>query len=42
MTEITSAYTLAFFDKHLEGKDSPLLDGPFPDYPEVSLGIRNP
>ncbi len=41
MAEITSAYTLAFFDKHLRGKESPLLSGPSSPYPEVSIEIRN-
>lgn len=34
---ITADYTLAFFSKHLKGTDSPLLDGPSPDYPEVTF-----
>ena len=42
MTDITSAYTLAFFDKHLKGIDVPLLDGETSDYPEVSMAVRNP
>jgi predicted dienelactone hydrolase len=37
MVEITNAYTLAFFDKHLRGEMSPLLDGPSPDYPDVEF-----
>ncbi|WP_232795050.1 alpha/beta hydrolase [Kitasatospora sp. NRRL B-11411] len=32
---ITRAYVTAFFDRTLEGIDSPLLDGPSPDNPEV-------
>ena len=35
-------YTLAFFDKHLKNIDSPLLDGPSPDYPKVDFESRNP
>ena len=34
---IINAYTLAFFDQVLKGEPSPLLDGPSPDYPEVSF-----
>ncbi len=34
---ILNAYTLAFFDKYLKGKDVHLLDGPSPDYPEVKF-----
>jgi hypothetical protein len=37
MLKIMNAYTLAFFNKHLKGMDSPLLDGPSPDFPEVIL-----
>jgi hypothetical protein len=39
--EITSAYLLAFFDKHLRGRSSPLLQGRSP-YREVSLTIYRP
>lgn len=39
--QITDDYLQAFFDKHLKGKDSPLLDAPSPDYPEVLFEIRN-
>jgi len=42
MVKIINSYTLAFFDKHLKGEISPLLDGPSPDYPEVTIEIRNP
>ncbi len=35
--DIVSAYTLAFFDKHLKGQPAGLLDGPSEEYPEVSL-----
>lgn len=42
MAEITTAYTLAFFGKHLKGEASPLLDGPSPEYPEVEFQSRNP
>ncbi|MFF4185043.1 alpha/beta hydrolase family protein [Streptomyces sp. NPDC001691] len=33
--EITREYVKAFFDRTLKGIDSPLLDGPSPDNPEV-------
>jgi hypothetical protein len=35
--EIITAYTLAFFDKYLGGKDSHLLDLPSSPYPEVTF-----
>ncbi|XXY44944.1 hypothetical protein WME91_33590 [Sorangium sp. So ce269] len=35
--EITNAYTRAFVETHVRGEASPLLDGPSPDYPEVSF-----
>jgi hypothetical protein len=35
--KIVDAYTLAFFEKYLGSTASPLLDGPSPDYPEVTL-----
>ncbi|MFD9073228.1 alpha/beta hydrolase family protein [Streptomyces lasiicapitis] len=34
-SEITRAYTGAFFDQHLRGRPSPLLNGPSADHPEV-------
>lgn len=37
MEKITSDYVLAFFDKYLKNKDSPLLKGPSADYPEVEF-----
>ncbi len=42
MVKIINSYTLAFFDEYLKGKRSPLLDGPSPDYPEVTIDVRNP
>jgi predicted dienelactone hydrolase len=42
MVKIMNDYTLAFFDKHLKGEMSPLLDGPSPDYPEVEFQLRIP
>ena len=35
--EIIAAYTLAFFDRYLEGRKSALLDAPSPEYPEVAF-----
>ena len=35
--EIIVAYTLAFFDRYLRGRDSELLAGPAPGYPEVTV-----
>jgi dienelactone hydrolase len=34
---IIDSYVVAFFDKHLKGKDAPLLDAASPDYPEVTF-----
>jgi len=34
---ITRAYIKAFFDQHLLGKDSSLLNGQAPEYPEVTF-----
>jgi len=42
MVKIINSYTLAFFDKYFKGEISPLLDGPSPNYPEVTIEIRNP
>lgn len=39
--EIMNRYALAFFDKHLRNKDTPLLDGPALDYPEVLFDSRS-
>jgi hypothetical protein len=38
--DIVNAYTLAFFDRHLSGKPTPLLDGAVQKYPEVTLETR--
>jgi len=35
--EVIVAYTVAFFNKHLLGEASPLLDGESEDYPEVKF-----
>jgi predicted dienelactone hydrolase len=37
MWRITSDLLLAFFGRHLDGNDAPLLDGPSDGYPELSL-----
>jgi len=37
---ILNDYVLAFFNKHLKGQDSDLLDGSSPEYPEVEIDIR--
>lgn len=34
-------YLVAFFDTHLKGEPSPLLDGPSDDYPDVTFESRN-
>ena len=39
---IINAYSLAFFDKHLKGRSSPLLDRSAKLYPEVLLETRQP
>ncbi|TFG34508.1 hypothetical protein EU527_03020 [Candidatus Thorarchaeota archaeon] len=41
MLQVLSDYVLAFFDKHLRGIDSSLLDGPSTDYPEVLFFSKN-
>lgn len=40
METILNRYLVAFFDKHLMGIASPLLDGPDPKYPEVDFQRR--
>jgi predicted dienelactone hydrolase len=40
MMKIMNAYVPAFFNKHLKGIDSPLLDGLSPDFPEVIFKAR--
>ncbi|MBB2908842.1 putative dienelactone hydrolase [Streptosporangium becharense] len=35
--EITRAYVAAFMDRHLRGREQPLLDGPSAAFPEVKL-----
>lgn len=39
--QITNAYILAFFNKHLKGEHEPLLDSVSQDYPEVQFQSRN-
>jgi predicted dienelactone hydrolase len=41
MLKVMNAYVPAFFNKHLKGIDSPLLDGPSSDFPEVIFKARN-
>jgi hypothetical protein len=40
--DIVNAYSLAFFDRHLKGLPTALLDGPAEDYPEVIFETRRP
>ncbi|MCE5172369.1 lipase [Paenibacillus profundus] len=35
--DITRTYVRAFFDQYLKGEQQPLLDGPSPDFPEVTF-----
>jgi predicted dienelactone hydrolase len=35
--DIIDRYTLAFFDRYLKGKESPLLEKPDPEFPEVTF-----
>jgi hypothetical protein len=39
--DIINAYSLAFFDQHLEGHPATLLDGPSKNYPEVIFSARS-
>ncbi len=39
--DIVNAYSLAFFDQHLEGRPAALLDGPSKQYPEVIFSSRS-
>jgi predicted dienelactone hydrolase len=39
--EIVRTYTRAFFDRHLAGKPSPLLEQPAPEFPEVAFEPAN-
>lgn len=40
--DITSTYSLAFFDLHLKGRPEVLLTGPAQQYPEVLFEMRRP
>jgi len=40
--DIINAYSLAFFDKHLKGQPSTLLDRPAAQYPDVLFETRQP
>jgi predicted dienelactone hydrolase len=39
--DITNAYSVAFFDKHLRGESEVLLDGPAAGYPEVIFSSKS-
>jgi hypothetical protein len=39
--DIVNAYSLAFFDQHLEGHSAALLNGPAKQYPEVLFSSRS-
>ncbi|KAH7305930.1 platelet-activating factor acetylhydrolase [Stachybotrys elegans] len=41
MVQIRSAYVTAFFDEHLRGEDSPLMDEPAAEWPEVLISHRH-
>ena len=41
MLQLLNDYVLAFFNQHLKGVDSPLLDGPSSTYPEVLFYGKN-
>jgi hypothetical protein len=38
--QVVNAYTVALFDHYLKGEETPLLDGPSPNYPEVEIETR--
>jgi hypothetical protein len=40
MQEIVAVYTRAFFDRHLKGTDSSLLDGESDSFPEVTFTVH--
>lgn len=40
MWDVVNAYTVAFFDEYLKGKQEPLLGAPAQQYPEVRLQRR--
>ena len=39
--DIINAYSLAFFDQHLESRPATLLDGPSKNYPEIIFSARS-
>ncbi len=39
--QVVNAYTLAFFDRYVRDRPSPLLAGASPDHPEVEFESRN-
>ena len=39
---IINAYSLALFDRHLQGRPEALLDGPARQYPDVLFEKRQP
>ena len=41
MQDIQNAYIRAFFDKHIKGTESDLLNGPSTTYPEVIIQVKN-
>ncbi|MEK6322548.1 MAG: hypothetical protein AABN33_12805 [Acidobacteriota bacterium] len=41
MERIINDYVLAFFDKHLKGKDATLLKGPPAHYAEIEFNSRS-
>ena len=40
--DIINAYSLAFFNRHLMGREAKLLNGPSEHYPEVLFESRQP
>lgn len=40
--DVINAYSVAFFDHELKGRDAPLLAGPSERYPEVRIESRHP
>ena len=41
MVDVRSTYVTAFFDEHLRGKESPLMDAPSEEWPEVTVHDGN-
>jgi dienelactone hydrolase len=42
MVKIRNAYVAAFFNEHMLGEDSPLMDEPAAEFPEVVISHRSP